>query len=167
MSEIDAARQSVRASLLLIFGNLTSTIISTLAVFVIARYLGPEQYGLYSLALAPVSIFILLSGVGMNTAITRYSAYYLSRGEVNIARRMNGHAVEFLLLIGSLLTLISYVAAEFISTSILHRPEATQYVQLSSFTILGQVILQCTVASFIGWASAGYASLSNIAQSVR
>ena len=166
MSEIKAAKSSLRSTFFLIVGNLVSTIVSTLTIFIIARSLGPAGYGLYTLALAPVSIFMLFASTGVNTSITRNSAYYSSRNEMAIAKRMTVHGIEFLFALGVMLTLVSYLLAPVIAGSLLHRPIASDYVRLSSLAILGQVMLQCCISSFMGWHSSGFASLSNVVQSV-
>ncbi len=57
-------------------------------------------------------------GGSLNTAITSNSAYHLSRGEADIARRKNTHAIEFLLLIGTLYTIIHFFSASFVSNSL-------------------------------------------------
>jgi O-antigen/teichoic acid export membrane protein len=164
LADLDAARQSIKASVLLSAGNFVSTAISAITAIVIARLLGPDLYGVYALCLAPQAVFLLLAGIGINVSITRFSAYHISRGEIDIAKRKTFNSILFLLLLGILLTIISYVSAPLISNLVLHRTGITTYVQLASFTILGQVMLQASTAAFVGWASSEYAAVSNSIQ---
>lgn len=60
-------------------GNLTATAGLTGAVVLIARLLGPEQNGSFSLALAIPSVLQLFVSLGVNTAATRFVAYHLSK----------------------------------------------------------------------------------------
>jgi O-antigen/teichoic acid export membrane protein len=165
LSESEVARQSVNASFILIVANFSSTAISTVTVLIVARLLGPQFYGLYTLALTSTSIFVLFAGWGLNTSIVRYTSFHLSRDEYSIARRKIMHSIEFVLVLGSLFSLISYFSAPVIAITILHRPQAILYIQLSSFVVLGQVILQTAISSFIGWTATRYAGIAYLVQS--
>ncbi len=166
MSESDAARQSVKGGLALILGSFVSAFVNLITVFSITRLLGPELYGLYTLSLVPPTIMLLITGVGVNTSITRFAAYHLARGEFEVAQRKTRNSIEFLLLIAIILSIVNYVGAPIIASSLLHRPDATEYVRLASILVLGQVMLTTAIASFVGWNTMAYASLSNVLQSV-
>jgi O-antigen/teichoic acid export membrane protein len=150
----------------LVIGNLSSTIITTLVIFVIARILGPALYGVYSLSLVPVAVFILLTSWGINTSVIRFSAYHNSRNEIEIARRKNRHAIEFLIILGTVFTVISYLTAPYVAAGLLHRPDITPFIRLASFSILGQVLLTGSISTFVGWGIPKYAGLANILQAV-
>lgn len=141
-----------------------STAINTLAALIIARLLGPELYGLYTVVLVAPTIFVFLAGWGLNTSIIRNSAYHLSRNERDIAKRKTWNSILCSTFIGLLFTAISYVGSPFIATFILNRPTASNFVELVSLVILGQILLNCAVGAFIGWAASGYASATSIIQ---
>jgi len=52
-----------------------------LASILIARLLGPENYGLYTVALITPSFLIALSDLGISAALTRFSARFHSEGK--------------------------------------------------------------------------------------
>ena len=60
---VDVAEQSVRGSLILFLGDAASTIILAVGSILIARFLGPEYYGIYSITLAVPAIIISLIGL--------------------------------------------------------------------------------------------------------
>ncbi len=164
-SGTEVAKQSVRATFILTTGNVVSTGILTVTVLIIARLLGPSNYGQYTLALVIPNFLQLLAGVGVNAAVTRYSAFHISKGELETARRMTKNAILFLLFFGLLLSALNYLGAGFFSSTILHRPELTPYLEIASIFVVGQALLQCVIAAFIGWNLTGYASASTISQS--
>ena len=145
-------------------GNLASNLILLVASVIIARLLNPAAYGTYVLALIPPTIFWLFTGLGLNTAVTRFAAYHISRGEVEQAKRISRNAVSFLLLIGAALSVLDYLTAPFIASVILHRPSLTPYVELSSIGVLGQASFAAAISAFVGWSKYEYASLTNATQ---
>jgi O-antigen/teichoic acid export membrane protein len=159
-------KQSIRASFVLFTGNLISTLLLAITVFILGRLLGPYNYGEYTIALVIPGTFVLLVGLGINTALMRFSSYHLSRGEVDIARRMSRSASYMLLLIGVIMSAINFLGANFFSVFVFHRPALVPLVQLASLEILGQAMIQASDYGFIGWNSPGFASLDLIVQAV-
>lgn len=166
MSHVEIAKQSARGSLLLFIGNFLSTAILAIATIIVARLVGPEGYGAYTLVLLIPSIFQTLLGLGVNTAITRYSAYHISRGEENVAKRFAANGMIFLILFGIALSITCFLGSGYLSLVILHRPELTPLVQYASIVVLAQTILQSSISSLMGWNSMGVASISSILQAL-
>ncbi len=48
--------------------------------FVLARWIGPERYGLFTLSLSILALFLLFANFGFGSSITRYIAHYLVTG---------------------------------------------------------------------------------------
>jgi O-antigen/teichoic acid export membrane protein len=160
------ATRSVRGSLVLFVGNFLAIAMTAITSIVIARLLGPDLYGFYSLALVIPSLLQLFVGFGVNASITRYSAYQLSLGNREDARRYTRNAIIFLLLVGVLFTLVDIVTAGVLSSFLLQRPDLGPYVQLVSLAILGTTLLQAVTAAAIGWNRFALSSLTTILQSV-
>jgi len=62
----ETVRGSARGSLLLMTGQIVSTIVSALTIIIVARLLGPGKYGVVTVVMAPIQ------DLGVNTALTRY-----------------------------------------------------------------------------------------------
>ena len=93
MSQVEIARRSARGSFALFAGNFLTTVVSFVAITIIARLLGPSQYGVYTLSILIPSILLNLLGFGVSSGITRYAAYHLSQGRHDIAKRMTINGV--------------------------------------------------------------------------
>ncbi|MGB3459335.1 MAG: oligosaccharide flippase family protein [Halobacteriota archaeon] len=67
----------------------TGTIIGMLLAFVsrviIVRYTTQSEYGIYSLALVIISIFVTISTLGLQQGSTRYIAYFRGKNEERYA----------------------------------------------------------------------------------
>jgi stage V sporulation protein B len=164
LSDFAIARSSVRSSLILFTSSITANLLLTAAVLVVARLLGPASYGAYTLALLPYTIFMLFTSIGVAPAITRFAAYHVSRGEIEEARRMTANGLKFILFTGIILTVISYITSPLVASVILHRPELTSNIQLSSLAILGQAVYMAAVNTFVGWNSMRGAGTTYILQ---
>lgn len=75
----DVAKASVRGSFFLFLGKTSSTVIMALASVLVGRLLGPENYGLYTIAMITPSFLIALSDLGISPALTRFSAHFHSK----------------------------------------------------------------------------------------
>ncbi|MEM3550704.1 MAG: oligosaccharide flippase family protein [Candidatus Bathyarchaeia archaeon] len=80
-SLMNVAGDSARGALLLFLGDFASTAILAIGYILIARFLGPEGYGLYTLSLVPQMILTSLISVGLDSATIRFAAKY--RAEKN------------------------------------------------------------------------------------
>ncbi len=165
-SSEEVARRSVRSSLLLTAGNFGQAIILIIASLIIARLLGPDEYGVYSLALTLSILFSIFVDFGALYAIQRFSAFYLSKGDMVTARRMTKNAILFTLISGSILSTINFILAPGLSSFVLHRAGLTPEVELASVLVVGQSVFTAISLAFLGWGSSAYTSGMSISQSL-
>jgi len=163
---VEIAKESTRGSLILFLGNLTSTAFAAANVLIVARLLGPDSYGEYSLALAIPTVFILFAGFGVTSAVTRYAAYHISRGETTRAVALTKHATLFMLVSGVGLALVNYYGASYFSQVIFHRQGLTPLIQLVSLFIIGQTLALSSTSAFVGWSSMAAVSGFSITQAI-
>lgn len=145
------ARQSVSSTFIVTFGNIIYAVVLGITSITIARLLGPAAYGVYGLSLTIPLFLQILAGVGTGSASTRYSAYYISQGDIRTARRMTKNAILFSTLTSLGLTSLSFAFSGPMSTIFLHRPELTLYVELTSISIIGQVLFRFQTGAFVAW----------------
>jgi O-antigen/teichoic acid export membrane protein len=164
MGEI--AKRSVTGTLILSLGNLVSTAINAVSIILIARMLGPSQYGLYTLALVIPGLLQNFIDFGVGSAVIRYSAYYNSMGKVEEARRFTANGIRFLWLTAMGFAGLNFVLAGTLSALLLHRPDLANYVRLMSLSVLGNGIFQTAITAVLGWMRMDISSLSQIMQSI-
>jgi len=139
--------------LILFAGNLLYTGITAVTAIFVARLLGPDGYGIYTLAFVVPSILSLFVGLGVNISVTRYVAFYVAGGDVERAKSVTRSATSFLLLFGLLLSTVNFFGASYLVDVLLHRPGLVPYVQFASLFIIGLTISQSATSVFIGWSS--------------
>jgi len=134
----DVASQSARGSFILFLGDAVSTVVLALGSILIARFLGPDGYGVYSLALAAPAIFTSLIGLGVDSAVVRFLAKFRSKDEHEHSINFMKTALTFRFTAGITTWLVCFLSSDILATYLLNRPEASFYVKLSSLLILFQ-----------------------------
>lgn len=136
----------------LFIGNIISTIILAVTAIIVGRLLGPDRYGLYTIALIVPAYAFLLLRMGVSSTITRYSAKYLSEGTEKKAVSFS-YTISILHLvvtIGAIAALIPF--SKVISTSLLHRPELSNgiIIPIALLSVIGQIMFNNGSAAFVG-----------------
>ena len=166
MSHKEIAQRSTRGSFALFVGTLLSALISAVTVIVIARLLGPSEYGAYTLVVLVPNILLNFLGLGVNSGITRYAAYHLARNEPRGREEDDDQRPRVPCdLRRTCCSAICYLGAGPFSTFVLHRPELVGLVQLASLLLLAQALFSSAISALLGWSYTGHMSVSYVLQS--
>ena len=145
----EMARVSAKGGFYLFWGIVVSAIVSAVGVIVLARVLRPEDYGLYTIALAAPSLIGIFRDWGMNSAMIKYTAQYSAEEKLGRVRSILLAGLVFELILGVALSFLSLLLSGFIATDIFRRP-ITALIQVASFTILAGAFSTAAQAAFTG-----------------
>jgi len=143
-------------------GQIASTIISALTIIVVARLLGPNQYGVVTIVMVPISLALLLQDLGVNTALTRYTALWRSEGRHGDAQVLVRVALTFKAAVAGAMALCYWIGAGAIASVYLQRPELEALVRLVSLSVLGTALMTATQAVLVGYEKMGSRSLTQV-----
>ena len=160
------AQKAARGGLFLFIGNTSSTIILAVGAIIVARLLGPFNYGLYTLAVAIPTLLVALSDVGMSSALVRLPAKARSEGDSARANSLIKLGFLLKLAVSTFAFLICYAGSTVIATTVLNRPELAPFVQLASLMIVFQAIYDATNNAFIGQDLMQYSAATQIMQAI-
>ena len=146
----DMAKISAKGSFHLLWGLIISTLISSVGVIFIARLLGSDQYGLYTIVLTAPSLIAIFRDWGVNSAITHFAAKYREENRTAEIRSIFVSGLLFEVVLGLALSVLSLVLSDFLATSIFNRPEIGPLIQLASFMILAGGLINAATAVFTG-----------------
>ena len=116
-------------------GAMFGTVVGYLSRMVIARLLGPDDYGLIALGFAAMMIATTLSLMGFNSGMQRYIAYY--RGKEDEAR-IKGTVIAALKVtvpMSLLFMILFFFGAGWISIHIFHENDLTQVLMIFAIGI--------------------------------
>ncbi|MBS3086406.1 oligosaccharide flippase family protein [Candidatus Pacearchaeota archaeon] len=111
---------------------------------VLARLLMPEIFGLYSLALSTIIIFVAFSDLGIGDTLVRFVSKELGKRNIAKAKAYSEYLIKIKVFIMLAVSLILILSAKFISENYYHKP-LTFALMAGSLYILfggGVVILQ-------------------------
>ena len=146
----DVAKASARGSFFLFLGTTSSTIIMALGSILIARLLGPENYGLYTIAMIAPSFLIALSDLGISPALTRFSAHFHSKGKDQKVVGLIQAGIIFKFVLSLIISLVLLLLSESIATRVLRRPGLGLLIRFTSLYLVGQAIFTTLDSIFIG-----------------
>ncbi len=147
---VEVAESSARGGFFLFSGNVLSLFILAIGSVLIGRLLGPDAYGLYSLALVVPSILLGLFDFGVNSALTRFSAKLKAEGNGQLVANLLKSGLAFKLSIGIVTSVVCFVFSDVLATFLLNRPELGSLVKLVSILILFQTVCNAFNSSFTG-----------------
>ena len=131
----DVGRRYLTAAVQTGIGGIVSRVLQGFAPIILARYLGPKEYGIYTLVLSLVNIVVGVSPLGQNAALQKFLPEYAVR---NPARGGAILANTVILVSGALAVLCTafFFASKWIATTIYHDPSLTVVFQFSALLVL-------------------------------
>jgi O-antigen/teichoic acid export membrane protein len=166
MDAIMMAKTSTKGSFHLFWGVAASSLISALGVIVLANLLTPSEYGLYSIAFYLPTLVALFRDWGMNFSMVKYIAQYKKEDNIDGVRAVLVYGLVFEIISGAILSLIVFLSADFLSTSIFNRPELGSLMRIASLTIFFGGVSAASLSVFMGHERMGFNSVIMVFQSV-
>jgi stage V sporulation protein B len=160
------ASRSARGGALIFIGNFLALVIGFFASIIIARLLGPEGYGLYSLAILVPATIQLFLGFGIGTAVTRFSSYYIAQGKPALARKITDDGAKITIVSALAVTALAYFTAGFFATVLLGRPSLAPLIQDASLLVLGLTLFGFGTSVLVGWNMMGFVGVTAVLQDV-
>ncbi|MEM3700073.1 MAG: flippase [Candidatus Bathyarchaeia archaeon] len=155
------AEEAARGGFYLITGTASATIIMAIASIIIARLLGPELYGQYTLALVTPQLLLLFTDLGINQGIIKFTATYRGKNESRRIKRLIKYGLILRATAGTLIFLLNYLLADFFATVLLQRPELAIYIRIAAATVLFQAIFTAITSAFVGLDKAEYNAMAS------
>ncbi len=159
------AEDSARGSFFLISGTALSTVILAVTSILVARFLGPELYGQYTLALVIPNFLFLIADLGISQGIIKFTANFNLKAETDRITRIVKNLLIIKALMGASVFLINFIFAGFFASVFFQRPELTFYIRVGSTAVLFQVLYTTVLSLFVGLDKTQYNALATSIQS--
>lgn len=146
----DIAKVTTKSGFHLFWGLIVSTVISSIGSIFIARLLGADLYGLYTIVLAAPAFISVFRNWSVSMAVTRCTAQCRTENRTDEIRSVFMSGLIFDMVLGLALSLISFALANFIATTIFNRPNIVSLIQITSVSILASGMVNSATAIFVG-----------------
>ena len=141
---------SAKGGFHLLWGLVISTVISSVGTIFIARLLGSDLYGLYTVVLTAPTLIAIFRDWGVNSAMIRCAAQYKAESRTNEIRSIFISGLIFEIILGLVLSVASFALSDFVATTVFNRPAIAPLIQIASFTILTGGLVNAATAAFTG-----------------
>jgi O-antigen/teichoic acid export membrane protein len=119
------------------------------ASVVVARYLGPEKYGIYSFVIWFLGMVGLLVNLGIPTTITKYVSEYLGRNDFSAAASIFNQLFRFEIGAGVVVSLLLFFLAPVIA-GWYSNPDLALYLKVAALVILPMGLMWLYNGLFFG-----------------
>ena len=126
-------RLLVKTSFFVFLSIFVSKIFGYLYKIVIARCFGPEQYGLFSLAVIISGILITFAMLGLSDGITRFIPFYRGKKDYKKIKHILKISIYITLVTSIVSSVLLYLLSDIIALSIFHNLELSLYLKIISF----------------------------------
>lgn len=158
------AGETVRGTFQILLGNVISALASALALVIVARLLGPSDYGLFSLAIVVSGLMQLFTGWGTTVGLSRQIAHNLAAGEVQKARSLTTIGFEYVFLTSGVVAAIGYALAPLIASGVMGRPILGLEIKYVMLMVFGNSVLNAGISAANGWGVMGLGAAADIVQ---
>ncbi len=145
----DIGRRYVEAAVETGMGGIVSRVLQGFAPIILARYLGPREYGIYVLVLSLVGIVAMASPLGQDAALEKFLPEYSVK---NPARGGAILANTVILFSGALVILCSafFFAANWLATALYHDASLARVFQFSALLVLSLSLFNLAASATAG-----------------
>jgi len=123
---------------------------------IIARFLGPGDYGLISLGFAGMSIAATLSLAGLPQGIVRYISFYKGKGDEGKIKGVILGALKISFPLSLIFALLFFFGAGWISFHVFHEPNLTPVLRIFAIGIPFWVLASNFIATTVGFQDLRY-----------
>lgn len=125
----------VKSSFVVFITLFLSKIISYAYRIVLARYYGPEIYGLFSLAIMVLGWFVAFSSFGLTDGLLRYIPWYRGKKKYKEIKHILRISTIVLVSSGIFSAIILFLFSEYIAINFFHSPELIIFLKIFSLLI--------------------------------
>jgi len=160
-------KDSASGSLRLFIGRTVSTVIMAVGAIILGLLILPADYGLYTIAVIPAATIGLMQDWGVGYAMIKYCAQSRAANkDVGELRQIIISGLTFEITTGAILTVFSFLTANFIALTIFHKPEVAPLVALVSLTLFFGSLYGPAQSIFVGFERMGLISACMICQAI-
>ncbi len=135
-----------RQSQITIFGTLINGTLGALFYILLARFLGPSDFGLITIALTTMVLIADIADIGTNTGLVRFVSSNLERNKEK-AYRFLKLSLEIKLIAWAISFLTFFLLVPFLATNIFHKEQLIFPLRLVTFGVGGALLFTFATSS--------------------
>jgi len=147
----DSLRKIARGAGLAVVGMTLGLLFNFIGRLVIARYGLEANYGIFSLALAALTLATVLSDLGLYQGAARYIAYFRGRADVAKVSATISASIKLASIASIVVALAVFLTADIVASEIFHSPELALPLKIFAAGVPFFTLIRVLVALFRGF----------------
>jgi len=121
--------------------RITGIVEGYLFTLLVTKTLGAEAWGTFALSLAVLQIATVIGRLGIDTALLKFTAEYVAKGEIGNLRTVYKKSLFLVLLFSSFVAIVVYFLSPILAAEIFHEKNLANHFRIISFAIVPAVLL--------------------------
>jgi len=148
---LEMGKASTTGSFQLFIARIVSTIMLAVSTLLVGLFISDVDYGLYVVAIIPISTFLLFQDWGVGAALTKYCAQYRAKNEEEKLRKTIIAGLVFAAVTGLILTMLLFISANFMASNFIGEPDSAYLITISAAAILFIGFFTVSQSIFVGF----------------
>ena len=158
-------KQTTRGSLILLLGQVSSTLVLAAGMLLVANLLGAQSFGRFNIAKSIVSMASLVFGLGLRPSMIKYISQYRFEGKNDRIRVLIETGLLISMISSGFATLIVYSLSGYIANQIYNQPDQAVFIRYLSFGIIGSSMMTFAMGVTVGYERMKLRSILDIVHS--
>lgn len=138
-------------------GMIISKFLTYFYRLIVARWLGPEEYGLISLGLAVVGVGLMLSTLGLPAGVVRFVSYYIGKKKETYAKGVIITALKYVSVLSLVVVAVLLFYSDWLALDFFHNHTFLTVLIISILTIPFVAVAAVFIQAIYGFRVAKYA----------
>ncbi|MGC8687151.1 MAG: oligosaccharide flippase family protein [Candidatus Micrarchaeia archaeon] len=152
------ARTAHLASFLML-GQVLSTLFAGIGFIVIARLLGPSNYGIYTLAMAVSGLFGAAGDFGVGTAFNKFISEYIAKGKKEEIEKVLSDGFAIVIIVGLVLGGATLLASHLLAYYVMHESAYYYILYAVALVVFLSFIFTPAYSALIGFGKGTYVAI--------
>lgn len=143
-----------------LIGSITGKMLLFFYTVFLARFLRPDELGLYFIVITVMLVLSSIASLGISTGVVRYVAIYNAKNDLGRVKGtiISGGIIGFI--ISFIIVIILFIVADPVSQVIFHKPDLAPYLKILSLTLPCESLMRTFLAATQGLKLMRYSSLT-------
>lgn len=162
---ISAGKRTAGVASSIIFAKLVSFVFSGIAFILVARILGTDVYGVYTVAISVAAVFAAFD-LGLHYGVNKFVGEYIGGKKHEKINALLSNVFSVQIIEAAALTALSFILSTAISVYALHSAAYTYVLQFVSITVFLQLIYATFYQALVGFGNRRHIAAAVITQAV-
>lgn len=161
-NNIRIGSKAVHTASLVFVGKFISLLMLAASFIIVVRILGPQVYGVYTLAIAVSGFFDAVGNFGISTALNKFVTEFRAFKDYTSIAQYISNGLSIVIISGIILAALTFVTSGIFAQYSLHNINDAYVIQIASLSIIVMMLFGAANGALIGFQSGKYITLSLI-----